>query len=187
MPEGQAFEVLQSQADRATVRNQAGLVAAKTGTTDTAVTSWAAGTVTTGPDSIEAVQTAANGTVVRIRTAGRYRCEFGCTKLGDGDTTLTLGLSRDVAAGGLNTAPAFATAGMLIVLPTVLPAATASTVSLFYSSDIEVSPLQARQVVGGIQGVLVRFHAFGAAGAPAAGLPATPAWYFVERIGDAVA
>jgi hypothetical protein len=179
MPEGQNFADLQSQSSRISVLNANGLVAAKTGTTDTAVTSWTASPTTVGADSIESVQTAALGTTIRIRTAGIYRATFQCAKLGDADSVITFGFSKNVAAGGLAAAPAYATAGMLWVLPVTLPAATASTIPVFYTVDFEVTQAEARTVVSAVQGAQIRFHAFGAAGAPAAGLPATPAKFEV--------
>lgn len=183
MVQPQSAERLQSQSLRISVRNQAGLVVARTGTTDTAVLSFAAGTVTEGADSIEAVSTAANGTVVRIRTSGRYVCEIGAIKIADADTPITFGFSVDVDAAGLAAVPAFATAGMLAVVPIAAPAAALVNVPFLYTTEIDVSAEQARQVVSGVQGAQVRFHAFGAAAAPAAGLGQTPAWFAVRWVG----
>lgn len=185
MPEGQSFVRTQSQSSKISVRNQAGLVAARTGTVDTAVLSWAAGTTTEGADSIEAVSAAATGTVIRIRTPGVYRCEIGALKVADADTPITFGFSRDVAAGGLAAVPAFATAGMLAVMPIAAPAAALVNVPFIYSTEIEVTQADARKVVSAVQGVQVRFHAFGAAAAPAAGLAQTPCWFLVEWVGPA--
>lgn len=185
MVAGQAFERLQSQQDRISVRNQAGLVAARTGTTDTSVLSFAAGTVTEGADHIEAVSTAENGTVIRIRTAGTYWCEVGALKVADADSPITFGFSVDVAAGGLNTVPAFATAGFLAVMPIAAPAAALVNVPFIYGTEIEIDAETARQVVSGVQGAQVRFHARAAAAAPAAGLAQTPAWFLVRWVGPA--
>lgn len=183
MPQGQQFVDLQSSANTISVRNQAGLVAARTGTTDTAVLSWAAGVVTVNADAIEAVQTAANGTVIRVRTPGRYRAEIGLIKVADADNPITFGFSRDVVAGGLAAVPSFATSGMLAAQAVAAPAAAVVSPPWNYSTEVQVSQAQARQVVGGVQGVLLRFHAFGAAAAPAAGL-SQAGWYMVERVGD---
>ena len=180
MPEGVAFEDLQKSRGILAAVGLGGLVALRTGTINTAVLHWAAGGtgVIGGSDAISLVNSTTLGSSVEIRTPGIYVAELGALLVGD-ELAATIGISQDVAAAGLANPPSFAIAGFLDALPGNIPVATGITYPLKVPTTFEVTAVQARQVVGGVTGSVIRFHATGDAGAP--GTSIGPLTYFRLR------
>lgn len=190
MPETQAFTELQSASKRVFVRATGGLVAGRTGAVNDAVLLFAVAPVVTGSvDLVTAANDAAAGSSFVIRAPGIYAVELYVEILADALIPV-LGISQDVAAAGLIGAAAFATAGFVDVMTPVIPVGTAAgaIVPVKISTTLEVTDIQARQVVGGITGSILRFHASTAAGAtPGVGLQQAPPYYRIRRIADAYA
>ena len=160
-----------------------GLVAAMTGTTNDAVLNFTGVAVIVGPTgAITSTNSVADGTTVGITLPGVYQVELGGT-LGAA-ASAEMGISQDVAAAGLTTDPAFATAGMLDVLGATAPAATVIPFKL--STTVLVRANAAGQA-GTPAGSIIRFH--GTAGGDAAPAGLTQAsWYArIQRIGDLAA
>lgn len=187
MAEGQANTRSQSQGSRLVVTNVTDLVAGKTGAVNTAVLLWSgAPAEDIGGDNVVDTNDADDGTTIVISQPGIYVAELDVLIVGDAAANPTLGISKNVAVGGLTAVPAYATAGMLKVLPTTQPAATDVPQSV--SAVFEVTDQEARAVAGGITGAIIRFHAaIAGPAAPGAGLAATPARYSVRALGPAFA
>lgn len=190
MPESQAFTDLQSASKRVFVRANGGLVAGRTGVVNDAVLLFlTAPTVTGSVDLVTAANDANAGTSIVLRAPGIYIAELYVEILADALIPV-LGISQDVAAAGLIGAAAFGIAGFLDVLTPVVPVGSAA--GMIYpvklTTEFEVNDIQARQVVGGVTGSIIRFHASTAAGAtPGAGLQQVPPYWRVRRIRDAYA
>lgn len=162
---------------QASVQDVGGLSgASQSGTTDDAVLRFAAVTVTVVGRGVASSTVAPNGTIVAISAPGLYLAELAYTIAAG--TTVVGGISLNVAVGGLNTAPAFATAGMRDVLSGTAPAAT--VVPVKFSTLIPITMALA-SVVGG---ALVRFHGTDAAGATPAGITTASAYYRVTKIAE---
>ncbi len=188
MPETQAFTEPQSASKRVFVRATGGLVVGRTGAVNDAVLLFANLPVVTGSvDLVTAANEANDGSSFVLRAPGIYAVELYVEILADAIIPV-LGISQDVAAAGLIGAASFATAGFVDVMTPVIAVATAAgvTAPVKISTTLEVTDLQARQVVGGITGSIIRFHASTAGGAtPGAGLVQATPYYRIRRIGDA--
>lgn len=168
--------------------NGGGLVATPfTGGTSTTVLLFTAAATITGPQGnvaipswITATNDAALGTIVTIFKPGFYivdlHVQVTATAMAGFD--VVLGVSQDVAAGGLTAVPAFATSGMLAVERQV-SIATETQIPIDITVPLSVSPEQS------IAGSLVRFHAALQAGGPpvdALIAGAGGAWFRVRRV-----
>jgi hypothetical protein len=158
-----------------------------TGGTSTTVLLFASAATITGPQGNVAIPTwitatndAALGTIVTIFKPGFYVVDFEVqvTATAMAGFDVTLGVSQDVAAGGLTAVPAFATAGMLAVARQV-SIATETQIPIKLSVPVSVSPEQS------IAGTLIRFHgALTGGGPPVDALIAGAggAWFRVRRV-----
>lgn len=193
MPQQQPYAENQSQSARVAIRNQGILTVGRVGAVNTAVLLFQSLATTPGigflqgVDWIEQVNDADLGTEVRIRAPGQYTIELGLSVVGqDPPLNPTAGVSVDVEASGLVSVPDFAIDGMLDVWPTNLP--LGESFGLKITTSIEVTQEEARQVVGGTQGRVVRFHAAADDGgnpiAPGASIAQEPAWFQIRRTGD---
>jgi len=186
MVQGPAFTDLQSQQSRLVALNTGGLVAGKTGAVNTAVLLWfGPATLVGNPDYFEQVDDADDGTFLRITAPGNYELELRYLAVASANV-LTVGLSKDQdGAAPIVAVPSFATPGIIDTMPTTLPAATAATLPQKLVTPFEVTEEEARQVVGGITGCVIRMlAAIGGPAAPGAALAQT-AYYRLRRMGAA--
>lgn len=192
-PAQQAYAENQSQSARVAVRNQGILTPARVGAVNTAVLLFQSLPTTPGIgylfglDYIEQINDDDLGTQVRIRAPGQYVIELGLLVVGqDAPLNPTVGVSVDVEAAGLVSVPSFAIDGMLDVWPTLLP--LGEQFGLKITTEIEVTQEEARRVVGGVQGRVVRFHAAaedeGEPTAPGASIAQEPSWFQIRRVAD---
>ncbi len=194
MAESQAFTDLQSAAKRVFVRT-AGIVGtpgAATGLVNTTVLQWgeAPTTLQGSVDLVTVVNDADLGTSVQLRAPGLYEVELYLTVLaaaGDAGAP-AFGISQDVEAAGLLQVPEFSLDGMLDVSNPRINSVTVagSTWPLKIVSWLEVTDAQARQVVGGITGSIVRFHGSEQDGTdPSAALVGADSYFQIQRLRDA--
>ncbi len=159
--------------ERREIVNTGGLVVSPfTGAVNDAVLLFSAAGVVTGPaaDMVE-TNNANDGTSVLVRKAGIYEIKLYVEQTAG--TTVTFGVSDDVAAAGLNSDPSFAIAGFLDVQNSVTVAGHTAALSVTTYAFIRPED----------QSSIIRFHATnGANGAPAAALTAKAVYYRIRRI-----
>lgn len=130
--------------------------------------------------SMQAVHSATAGDSIVIRRRGKYRMTLGFHQAAS--STVLLGVSADVAAGGLIGNPSMATAGMRDMGGGVLPAATSAFHKV--TAEFDVSEAEARA------GKTVRAHGSDGSNAVVADatiLNNTDCYFRVTRIGDLIA
>jgi len=194
MPQSQAFTKLQSASERIIVRAVGGFTTVRTGTTNISVLNFANnptvnGVVAGQAEYVTAANSATLGSSVVLRMPGIYTVQFFANIVADALIPI-FGISQDVAAAGLTTAPSFATAGFFNVQPPVVAVATAAgcIIPVNITSSFEVTDRQAAQVAGGVTGSIIRFHAATSGPAtPGAGVEQATGYFEIRRTGPAFA
>jgi len=168
----------QSLSQLVEVFNRGPLVASPfTGSVNDAVLLWANASTVTGPGAYATtVNSASAGTSVTLFKPGRYSVELGLASAAS--VPLSVAISQDVAAAGLNSTPTFAINGIVDVLRMVVPAAM--NIPFKFTTELHV-PRTAEQA-----GSIVRFHATLDAGDPPTNAIIQASAYFrIRNIGAA--